>query len=402
MSTPPDFERGPEAPGMARTRHRTTARALLTAALGVFCALASSLSVLSVGAVAAHADDPSEILLALEPGWTGGPYGTGLAKVELVDGVVHFSGAIATSGTDPQAFTLPVGLRPRFNVFVPVDMCNATNGALYISPSGAVTVVAKNWSNAQCFTSLDGVSYVQDQQLWWLNNPNTAGAWLSPTSGWWSGQVNVNPPNGPDGAAPAAFEEVNGVVYLSGAIATSGTNALAFTLPPEFRPSYNVFVNVNLCGNADGRLDISPDGDVTVQAEGGAWGNAQCLTSLDGASFVPSTISPYLPSPLTELTLQPGWTGGPYGTAFPQPIGDVSSLVELQGAIATSGTNPVAFTLPPALRPEYNRFVPVDMCNGTNGRLDIYPDGDVQVEAEGGAWGNARCFTSLDGVSFIR
>jgi hypothetical protein len=320
----------------------------------------------------------------------------------LVDGIVHFSGAIATSGTDTQAFTLPVGLRPRYNVFVPVDMCNSTNGALYISPSGAVKVVAKNWSNAQCFTSLDGVSYVQDQQLWWLNNPNTPGAWLSPTNGWWSGQLNVTPPNGPDGTAPAAFEEVNGVVYFSGAIATSGTNALAFTLPPQFRPSSNVFVNVNLCGNANGRLDIYPDGHVQVEAEGGAWGNAQCLTSLDGASFVLAPgLSPYLPSPLSELTVQPGWTGGPYGTAFPQSVQDVGHLVELQGAVATSGTNPVAFSLPPAQRPEYTRFVPVDMCNSTMGRLDIYPDGHVQVEAEGGAWGNAGCFTSLDGVTFI-
>jgi hypothetical protein len=75
--------------------------------------------------------------------------------------------------------------------------------------------------------------------------------------------------------------------------------------------------------------------------------------------------------------------------------------VELQGAIATSGTNPVAFTLASELRPQYTRFVPVDMCNGTSGRLDIYPNGDVQVEAEGGAWGNAQCFTSLDGVSYI-
>jgi hypothetical protein len=281
-------------------------------------------------------------------------------------------------------------------------MCNATNGALYISPSGAVTVVAKNWSNAQCFTSLDGVSYVQDQELWWLNNPTTPGAWLSPTNGWWTGQLNVTPPTGPDGTAPAAFEEINGVVYLSGAIATSGTKAVAFTLPPQFRPSSNVFVNVNLCGNANGRLDIYPNGDVQVEAQGGAWGNAQCLTSLDGASFLQSAgLSPYLPSPLTELTVQPGWTGGPYGTAFPQAVQDVNHLVELQGAIATSGANPVAFTLPPDLRPDYTRFVPVDMCNSTMGRLDIYPNGDVQVEAEGGAWGNAACFTSLDGVTFI-
>jgi hypothetical protein len=45
-------------------------------------------------------------------------------------------------------------------------------------------------------------------------------------------------------------------------------------------------------------------------------------------------------------------------------------------------------------------FVPVDLCNATNGRLQIEPTGVVTVQAEGGAFGNAACFTSLDGASF--
>jgi len=42
----------------------------------------------------------------------------------------------------------------------------------------------------------------------------------------------------------------------------------------------------------------------------------------------------------------------------------------------------------------------VDLCDATNGRLQIEPSGVVTVEAEGAAFGNAACFTSLDGVSF--
>ena len=45
-------------------------------------------------------------------------------------------------------------------------------------------------------------------------------------------------------------------------------------------------------------------------------------------------------------------------------------------------------------------FVPVDLCNATHGQLAIQPNGGVTVEAEGGAFSNAACFTSLDGVSF--
>jgi hypothetical protein len=379
MFTPPDHDRGPQAPGLTRTRHRTTARRLRNAAAGVLCAVASSLSLLSVGAVAAHADNASETPLVLENGWTGGPYGTGLAKVEMGAGIVSFSGAIATSGTNQVAFTLPPAFRPAYEVFVPVDMCNGTNGRLEIAPSGDVTVETRDWANAQCFTSLDGVSFV------------ASGVWpysLSLQNGWTGGPFGTALPQ-------AVFD--GATVRFQGAMATTGTNPVAFTLPPALRPAYNVFVKVDMCGGSNGRLDISPSGVVTVVPEG-VWPSAQCFTSIDGVSFIASDISPYQQDP--TLSLQNGWTGGPFGTALPQAV-YVNGTVQFQGAMATSGTNQVAFTLPPALRPQYNRYVPVDMCSGTNGRLDISPSGVVTVEAEGGAWGNAGCFTSLDGVSFI-
>jgi hypothetical protein len=330
--------------------------------------------------MAAHADNPSETPLVLENGWTNGPYNTGAAKVEMSGGVVSFSGAIATSGTNPVALSLPAAFRPAYNVFVPVDMCNGSNGRLEIAPNGNVTVEAQDWANAKCFTSLDGVSFVASDPSPYV---------LSLQSGWTGGPFGT--------AAPQAMY-AGGTVELHGAMATSGTNPLAFTLPPALRPAYNVYVKVDMCGATNGRLDISPNGDVRVEPEGGVWSNAQCFTSLDGASFIPSDLSPYQQLPL--LSLQNGWNGGPYGTNLPQAM-YVGGTVEFQGAMATPGINPVAFTLTPALRPQYTRYVPVDMCSGTNGRLDISPSGVVTVEAEGGASGNAGCFTSLDGVSFI-
>ena len=90
------------------------------------------------------------------------PFGTSNAAVTKVSGIVHFKGAIATTGTKPVPFTLPKAFRPATNVWVPVDLCNATNGRLVIQHSGVVSVEAEggNFSNAQCFTSLDGVSFV--------------------------------------------------------------------------------------------------------------------------------------------------------------------------------------------------------------------------------------------------
>ena len=94
-------------------------------------------------------------------GWTAGPFGTSRPQVEILSGIVHLKGAIA-GGTAAEAFVLPAAYRPATNVFVPVDLCNATNGRLDITPSGTVSVEQQSgdpFSNAQCFTSLEGASF---------------------------------------------------------------------------------------------------------------------------------------------------------------------------------------------------------------------------------------------------
>jgi hypothetical protein len=106
-----------------------------------------------------------------------------------------------------------------------------------------------------------------------------------------------------------------------------------------------------------------------------------------------------LTSSWNPLTLQNGWTNAPFSTSA-AAARTISGIVHLKGAIATTGTNPVPFTLPAAFRPATAVFVAVDMCNATSGRLQIQPSGVVTVEAQGGAFSNAACFTSLDGVWF--
>jgi hypothetical protein len=197
----------------------------------------------------------------------------------------------------------------------------------------------------------------------------------------------------PFGTSAPAARTISGIVHLKGAIATTGTNAVPFTLPAAFRPASVVFAPVDLCNATNGRLQIEPTGVVTVQAEGGAFSNAACFTALDGASFAKSASS------FTPLTLQNGWTSSPFGTSAPAAR-TISGIVHLKGAIATTGTNPVPFTLPAAFRPASVVFAPVDLCNATNGRLQIEPTGVVTVQAEGGAFSNAACFTALDGATF--
>jgi hypothetical protein len=61
----------------------------------------------------------------------------------------------------------------------------------------------------------------------------------------------------------------------------------------------------------------------------------------------------------------------------------------------------VGAELPSSMSPTTNVYVPVDLCNGTNGRLNIQPNGVVFVQTQRG-FNNAKCFTLLDGVSFVQ
>jgi hypothetical protein len=80
----------------------------------------------------------------------------------LYEPIRRLGGAIATGGTNTQPFVLPANMRPSVNVYLPIDLCGAAKGRLFIPPSGDVSVVVApggSWSSAQCFTSLEGVSF---------------------------------------------------------------------------------------------------------------------------------------------------------------------------------------------------------------------------------------------------
>src|SRR6266849_192953 len=221
----------------------------------------------AAGSTPAHAQFAGPAPLTLINGWVNAPFSTSNAAAKLVNGIVHFKGAIATSGTNTQPFVLPTTMRPLTDVYVPLDLCNSTVGRLHIQPTGTVLVEAAVFSNAQCFTSLDGA--------WYARRP-TGFKLLTLINGW---------TNAPFVTSNAEAANVYGLVYFKGAIATSGTNSQPFTLPVSLRPVTNVYVPIDLCNATKGRLIIQTNGAVNVQAEG-AFSNAQCFTSLDGASFV--------------------------------------------------------------------------------------------------------------------
>jgi hypothetical protein len=362
------------------TRNGALARRLRRTAIGAVCAAAVTVPVAGAATAQAatsalHTLTSSWTSLALLNGWTDYGNGTAGPAVINISGIVHLKGEIATNGNNAEPFILPVGDRPATEVNVPVDLSGATAGELDIQPSGVVDVIyEQTWSDAQLGTSLDGATFATSGSSF---TP------LTPQNGW----TNYGPPY-----ASAAVRSISGIVRLRGAIKTSGTNSLAFTLPAGFRPTHTVYVPVTQCSANNGRLDIYSNGEVFVETEGGTWSNAQCLTSLDGAWFAKSA------SLYTPLTLQNGWTS--YGSSTASPaVRKVSGIVHLEGAMRTSGTNPQAFTLPAGFRPTHNVIVPVDLNNSNKGHLIIGPSGVVTVFAEG-SQSDATSFTSLDGVSF--
>jgi hypothetical protein len=345
---------------------------------GVLLGAALFLTALTVGSTAAFGQFAGPTPLTLINGWTNAPFGTSIATAEEVSGIVQFRGAIATSGTNTEPFVLPAALSPAKVVYIPIDLCNANYGRLIIEPSGEVIVQAESgtFSNAQCFTSLDGASFA-------LNDTGYTALTLIND---WTDTVY--------GTASPAVANVNGIVHFEGAMSTTGTNTEPFVLPIGFRPAHDVYVAADLCGATNGRLYIQTNGKVTVQAQT-AFSDAQCFTSLDGVWFVAKDTG------YKALTLINGWSDTVYKTSRPE-AGNAYGIVYFQGAISTTGTNAAPFVLPPSLSPITAVYVPIDLCSANNGRLYIQPDGTVIVQAQGGTFSNAQCFTSLDGVSFVQ
>jgi hypothetical protein len=367
--------------GLTRNRHGAMARRVRRAVAGAVCAAAVTLPLISAAGAQAAVAGPAVTFtkLTLINGWTTYS-GSATPAVADISGIVHFKGAISTNSgnTHLVAFVLPPAFRPAKNVVVPVDMCNANSGELAIAPTGVTQVISQGLtSNATCFTSLDGASFA-------LSPSSFTALKLQPG---WTEFDNLYR-NG-------AVRVINGIVHFEGEIKTAGTKPAAFTLPAGLRPSTNVYVLINLCTGSIGRLHITPSGAVTVQPEGtGDWWMVKCGVSLDGASFALS------PASFTALTLQNGWMNAPYATSN-AAVRNISGIVHLKGAIWTNGTNADPFVLPAGFRPASQIYIPVDLCGGNNGRLNIGPNGLVTVEQQSGdPFSNAQCLTSLDGASF--
>jgi hypothetical protein len=76
-------------------------------------------------------------------------------------GIVHFRGAIRQpTGSDEVFARLPIAVRPSTYVWVSTNTGNfGEAGRVLVEPTGQIRAVGIDQSNAQVFTSLDGLTY---------------------------------------------------------------------------------------------------------------------------------------------------------------------------------------------------------------------------------------------------
>lgn len=122
--------------------------------------------------------------------------------------------------------------------------------------SNGIDGVAK--SNNGVWPNITAAAYVTVQLAWIQRTVGPVYTELGLQNGW---------TNAPYGTKTAGVALVSNMVQLKGAIA-NGSSAVAFTLPSDFRPAARVYVPVDLCNAAKGRLVIESTGVASVQSEG--------------------------------------------------------------------------------------------------------------------------------------
>ena len=350
-----------------------TSKSIRRLATCVALLVALGASVLGAGTAGARTAQtgPPEIdplaPLTLLNDWTPTVFGTATPAAGVLDGAVVFRGAVS-GGTSSLITILPEGMRPTANVYLPVGLCGAVPGRLFINSSGEVYVEATtDFADAQCFTSLDGVSFTLG-----------ASSRLTLRNGWINREYATR---------PAKARVLNGTVRLTGAI-SRGDRATAFLLPEGMRPNKPTYVAIDLCNAIPGRLLVLPTGKVKVQSSTD-FSDAQCFASLEGATF-------RLSGP-NSLVLDGTWTGAAFGTRPAKLASSVGSLHFVGGV--SSGAGSLVSVLPETLRPFSRVYVRTNLCGAAMGRLIIETNGEVHA-ASPTTFADAQCFTSLDGVSF--
>lgn len=190
-------------------------------------------------------------------------WNTGAPGYVVRSGIVYLTGALG-GGSNSEFTVLPKAARPSRVEYLSVYTFGGTHGTLVIKPNGLATASS---GDAASFTSLSGVSYpaasVGHTKIHLING------WHSEQGVWNSGDPG--------------FTVRGGVVYLSGSLATAGSNETFGVLPKGARPSHLLYIQTYTESDTIGTVFIDPNG--TIEAYSTPRANAEAYTSLARISF---------------------------------------------------------------------------------------------------------------------
>lgn len=306
--------------------------------------------------------------MTLLKGWASADEATltGVPQAALApDGIVHLAGSLSGGGSDT-AFVLPAAMRPSHNLWEYVDADPADATCVEVTTTGDVDPC-----DSGHFISLAGLTFPAALSTLHFARPSLV-------HGWHGAGYGTQPPQ--------AALDASGIVHLSGAMA--GTSGSSLTLPTQYRPEYELYIPTYTFDNNYGWVDISPSG--AVQAFGS---EAPVFTSLEGITF-PSASSVL---PFHALPVVNGWQSGwvHFGTGNPLYAIDAQGVVHLSGSTFDSQVHHVVATLPLGFRPSHYVNKIIYTANGSEGVLQVAPDGQVQALGTFSAQ-----FSSLEGVSY--
>lgn len=358
-----------------------TGRAWRAAALAVSVAarLTAGVGAVSASAAAASTATPASgvtwhRIFAIN-GWHSGQarFTTGNPSWAVSGGVVYLSGSVFRStGTSTLFGELPAQARPAHATWITVYTLSDTTGTLYIKPSGKMYAYSTPATNSAGFTSLAGVSFPAK---------GTAQTRVALRNGWHSEQSAWN-------SGDPSYSVKNGIVYLSGALATAGTNDKFAVLPRAARPAHVLYLTVYTFAGTFGTVQIDPDG--TARAYNGS---TTSFTSLAGISYPAAGTTSHV------LALRNGWHSEQSQWNSGDPAYRLSGgIVYLSGSLATSTGNEQFAVLPPSLRPAHWLYIKVYTYGSTVGTLEIRPNGAMFAFSPTAA--DAQDFTSLAGISY--
>lgn len=317
--------------------------------------------------------------------WTnfGSVYSTAGFKKQS-DGWVALKGLV--TGGAGTVFSLPAGCRPPFWCYFTVAASNGVHAEISISTSGSVNYVAGGTGAA--WLSLEGIVF---PTTW---NP---AAWhnLTLENDW--EVVSTNP-----GTHVYAYLRDDGWVWLRGRItdgpAATATFHIAVILPErstmgfkcDLMTAYSVGVVRLDVGGSEASYNRRPNRMVFVNHNELAHAAGVVLGGMNWWG---------------QLAFDTVWWGLDYRNGWAAYVNtdhhvggyhrDAHGRVHLRGVItAASATSDTAFVLPVGYRPAKSAVFPAIRQPDTHTRVDVNPDGTVEVVGRGTSW------VSLSGIHF--